>query len=318
MKKTSTHVVVALPTFTQSPDLLLETLSNEIDLFKLLKAARARQEKSGELMLFNLLCDNVNPDATPPFAALSALGAEFDIEKSYWLRIDPIELIVDAGNICLVGRDHLQLTPQEANSLLYNLNDLLKEDQLKVIAGSPSEWFLSFEQDPCITTFPLSSAIAKDIKAFLPTGKRGKWWHKITTELQMILYTHPINQLRQSQNEPVINSVWVWGEGDITESYKIKPYNTIWSDNSLVKGIARLSGVNSIYPSQQFNIDHLSSKGDYFITFNHYELNHDYLLATLKSLLNFVLERKINELSICFGNGTIYSCQAPKRFFNFL
>jgi hypothetical protein len=61
-------------------------------------------------------------------------------------------------------------------------------------------------------------------------------------ELQMLLHDHPVNQAREERGEPVINSLWFWGNGVLPESVSA-PGPEICADHALARGLARHAGI---------------------------------------------------------------------------
>ena len=308
-------ITLALPTFTRSGHFLLDAIKGDRKLQKFTHSYTQSTGLSFEAMLFKLL--TFAPEERPPYAAISAIGNDFAGDQGWWLRVDPVELLVDAGNICLVGRDHLRLEDSEANQLMASLNSLLKEDNLLLHAGTPQEWYLHLPAAPLIATYPLYEVIAKDIRAYLPFGAEQKWWHKLFTELQMLLFNHDVNLQRQSQNKPIINSVWPWGEGEITKPYPLVQFNGIWTDSFFVKGMHMLSNQEiPFYFQKKIVLQDIKEPGNYLITMDHHQYDSATLNALLTQLIENTYDRHIRRLTLYLGNGSIYRWQAPRfRFF---
>lgn len=314
LKRRKRMMTLVLPAFFQSEQLLFSHLFPNRDEQTALRFHRKVSKLSGESVLFSLLT-GLTKIKSPPFAAISALGHGFEPAKRCWLKIDPVELAVDAGNICLVGRDHLGLENHEATSLLTCLNHLLQEDDSQLKMGSPQEWFLELQEHPGIVTTPLSKAIASDIKAFLPTGERSRYWNKLMTEFQMLFFQHETNGSRQHAGKPVINSVWVWGEGYLTQRYPIVKYSAIWHDNALVSGLLRLANTNlpMVAKTDSFSLEAIQDPGRYLLIANQYELGWPKLQLYFLGLMNKLLKGDIQELSVFIGNGDQYTFARSTR-----
>lgn len=308
--RSKSRLTLALPTYIQNSKTLLTALSQLSNSSPLLHCSRTTYGPYGEEMLFQLIC---NRDTTPAYAALSALGAGLEVENNFWLRIDPIELLVDAGNVCLVGRDHLELQVAEAEALLACINNLLLEDKLQIQRGAPHEWFLSLASHPNINTVPLCNVIAKDIRNFLPDGSDEKWWNRLITELQMLLFQNEINSVRQQHNKPSVNGVWLWGEGTIPSKLTLNDYHHIWSDHSLVKGITQLASKEQfISPPAQFKLDQLGRDGNYLVVIDIQPSNFMEVLAIINEILTALHEKKLKQFSLYLGNGETYTWPTPR------
>jgi hypothetical protein len=316
VRKSGTRVSFALPTYFQSSQLLFNALSEAYPSFPP-KPKNILNGPSGEAMLYSLLCDKSNLNL--PYAAISALGAGYAAKEGYWLRADPVELKIDAANIFLLGRDHLSLSKNETQSVLTTLNRFLLDDKLEIQAVSPQTWFLNLEDDPNIVCSPLSLAIAKDIKPYLISGLNKNWWNRLMTEVQMLLFEHEVNKVRQLEKKPLVNSLWIWGEGKMTEDYPLIDYNKIWSDDYFVKGLLKLALADKkLAPSEEFTIKELNQAGDYLIAVDHHLLGIDQIVKIMADLLELLVKRDLSELIFYFGNGDIYQWQAPKKFLSFV
>lgn len=69
-------------------------------------------------------------------------------------------------------------------------------------------WFLGLDRDPNIQVSPLALLKNKDITPFLPQGAGALAWAALQNEIQMLLFNHPVNGLREQQGRLVINSLW--------------------------------------------------------------------------------------------------------------
>ena len=68
-----------------------------------------------------------------------------------------------------------------------------------------------------IQTSAPQAAINQDINAYLPTGEGATQWAKLTNEMQMLLFEHPVNLAREANKLPTINSIWCYGGGQMEQ-----------------------------------------------------------------------------------------------------
>jgi hypothetical protein len=62
----------------------------------------------------------------------------------------------------------------------------------------------------------------------------------LLNELQMLLHQHPVNEQREEQGRPTINSLWFWGNGEAPPAFE-SPFSRVWSTDPIARGLARLS-----------------------------------------------------------------------------
>jgi hypothetical protein len=75
-------------------------------------------------------------------------------------------------------------------------------------------------------------------------GEDAGHWRARINDVQMILHASPVNRARERRGEPVINSLWLWGGGYIPR-VPTACWQGVWSDSTLVTGLAALAGVTS-------------------------------------------------------------------------
>jgi len=309
----SGKVSLVLPSFHQKGASLIQALRDQVDASFLQSARRNKVEYLGDALIYYLLADA--PLTSPPYASLTALGHGLMGDSGYWLRADPAEFLVDAANVYLIGRDHLALSQDETNQLLMTINALIAEDSLKLVAGSNHEWFLNLTSDPHVETVPFCRVIANDIRPYLPKGTRAKVWCKLLTEFQMLLFQHPLNSQREANGLPLINGIWLWGEGQLKDMTLNKKFNHIWSDHALVKGMLQVTDQCArLSMPGQFNIEQTQA-GDYLLVLPSYPGNINLLITLIADLLTALLGKRLTELSLYLGNGEVYYWRAP-RFIN--
>lgn len=137
-----------------------------------------------------------------------------DAGSGYWLYATPVHLVLQRDTFSLAVPVPLPLAPEEIGALTSTLNKHFEADGL-MFFWHDEQWFLRLKCNPNIQTNPPESVINKDISAFLPTGEGAIKWASFTNELQMLLFVHPINQMRETKGLPVINSVWCYGGGQV-------------------------------------------------------------------------------------------------------
>lgn len=145
-------------------------------------------------------------------SAWQLLGNE--ASSSYWLYAAPVHLVLQRDTFSLAAPVPLSLEFEEIDAMTDALNKHFEADNLKFF-WHENQWFLSLEINPNIQTTRPESVVNKDISAFLPTGEGAIKWASFTNELQMLLFAHPINQVREAKGLPVINSVWCYGGGQV-------------------------------------------------------------------------------------------------------
>ncbi len=181
-------------------------------------------------------------DAALPVAALTWLADCDDLPPPNLLRADPVHLRADQSHLRLFETHSVSLCEDEAAQLVAAINDYQAAQGWRLHAPDPQRWYLALPQRPALNTHPLQRVAGASIDAFLPTGADAVRWLAAVNELQMLLHDHPVNQAREERGEPVINSLWLWGNGSLPESVSA-PGPEICADHALARGLARHAGI---------------------------------------------------------------------------
>jgi hypothetical protein len=140
------------------------------------------------------------------------------------LLIKPIHLKADINNAIVIP-----VTNSDQLDIIINeLKEFFKED-CKVELLPDKSWIMTLLNCQPITETPhYLSALGKKVTHYLDQAKTNLPWFKLFNEMQMFLYQHEINQQRQIDGLPMINSLWCWG-ADHYEGEKLN--NTLWFSN---------------------------------------------------------------------------------------
>ena len=130
-----------------------------------------------------------------------------------WLLADPVHVRIDRDRALLADVGVMRLSQDEADAMVHSLNQHFAEDGLVFHAIEPGRWLLQLPEPSQAQFTPLQDAVGENVNEHLPAGERGLHWSRLLNEMQMLLYTHPVNDAREMQGELAVNSVWLWGDG---------------------------------------------------------------------------------------------------------
>lgn len=206
--------------------------------------ARGRMRVHVPLGIEGALCRawGVKKQTDWPWAAISLAADGGSADQGYWLRADPVHIRIQSDKLILLGNDLLNVSPTEAVTLSADLNAHFG-DEFELRPLQPGRWYLPFNHDPGIKTTPLSLAAGRHIDPVLPNGKDALKWRALLNEIQMLLFSHPINQEREARGRPSINSIWLWGGGRASEQASF--INRFYCADDHLASIARHLGIQT-------------------------------------------------------------------------
>jgi hypothetical protein len=207
-------------------------------LEKLLARGTLMEPLALDTSLENVLCKLFSSD-TQEQVSIASISAKFDqLEEGFWLRSDPVHLSLQRDKMMLAT---VSPSDEEAAVLCASLNEYFSEQGITFFAPHPQRWYIRLDSPPRMHTTALSQVISCNVRGALPVGEDATYWHGILNEIQIFLFTHPLNTEREGRGELPINSVWLWGEG--TETTLRKNYDAVSSDDTLPAMLA--SAVNT-------------------------------------------------------------------------
>lgn len=254
-----------------------------------------------------------------PAAALSWLSDTGKSAHGYILRADPVHLRPDQTSLRLFEGHTFKLSPDEADALVASFNELYADRGWQLQAPCPQRWYLLLADEPVITTTSPVHVATQSIDPALPQGADAGVWHAVLNEVQMLFHGHAVNSAREAHGEPLINSVWFWGEGVLPESVDCS-LDRVWSDNPVAMGLAQKGGVERRdVPGDAREILDVHGRHHMLVVFDELEwasaygdisgwlealsrLEHNWFAPLLAALKRGLL----NELEILPGNGSSY------------
>lgn len=158
--------------------------------------------------------DTVEGDHLPVARLLAPSGAS----DAPAVCADPIHLQADRDTATLLPPAMLALSEQEADALLASLNAFVAEDGWWFSRDSAGLWFMHGMEGAALASYPPTFLAHRNASSFLPDGVDSHVWRRLMAELQMLLHTHPVNQLREQRGQLTVNSLWFWGGADLPDT----------------------------------------------------------------------------------------------------
>ena len=189
--------------------------------------------------IFAVPCPAASTQLDAPIAPISAA---FDgLGTGCWLRADPVHLRLQRDQMLLLPA--MEISADEATQMCASLNEHFAEQGMEFLAPHLQRWYLRLNRLPRIHTKPLSQVIGGDVRGALPTGDEAARWHQVFNEIQMLLFSHPLNESRETRGVLTINSLWLWGAGCGMNEMMQKNHDSVSSDDVLPEMFAAAAGI---------------------------------------------------------------------------
>lgn len=175
-----------------------------------------------------------------PVAALT-LAADGGPHEGTWLRADPVHQRVDRNALVLHDAGVLDLTRDEVESALAELNRFFAADGLEFVAPCAERWYVRVPPEELPRTVPLERAVGRNPFGMVPEGGCRLRWPSIFSEAQMLLAALPFNAEREAAGRPTLNAVWFWGGGALPAGLP-RPFDYVAARDTLSRALALASG----------------------------------------------------------------------------
>ena len=130
-----------------------------------------------------------------------------------WAFITPCQWQVTTDHITLHDPARLGLDEAASRELLAIVAPWFAEDGITLHYDQPTRWLASSPLFATLATASLERVQGRDVRAWMPDARKARTLHRLQSEMQMLLYTHPFNDARAPLGLPAINSFWVHGTG---------------------------------------------------------------------------------------------------------
>lgn len=148
------------------------------------------------------------PSAGPwPWAALAS-GEE---DAQAWLT--PCHWQVGMDQVVMREPEELQLSDAESQALLQAMQPYLIEDGLQVRWHSALRWHAQGEVLAELAPASLARVSGQNVRPWIMDGSLPGALRRLQSEMQMLLYHHPVNEARETRGQPTVNSFWLHGAG---------------------------------------------------------------------------------------------------------
>lgn len=181
--------------------------------------------------------DLLRLDEAWPAAPVSLLGEGVAAPAGWWLRADPVHLLPDADRLRLLPAD--KTDPEVRVVLAKAFNEHFAAEGYYLVAPHAERWYLRSPRPLRIETHALEEALDQYVYDFMPAGPDAGAVRRLMTEAQMIF--HAIAGQHSPRGEPAVNSLWLWGGGELPEERSV-PLPPLWSDEPFVRGVWLLTG----------------------------------------------------------------------------
>jgi hypothetical protein len=158
-------------------------------------------------------CGLSAPDGCIPWAAWQVQQAGGDAAGAAWAWITPCHWHVATDHIVMKHPQDLRLDGADSTALLAAMQPFFAQDGIALEYHAPTRWLARGELFRGLATASLDRVVGRDIDAWVPRAAAAGPLRRLQQEMQMLLYTHAVNDERVRGGLAPVNSFWASGTG---------------------------------------------------------------------------------------------------------
>jgi hypothetical protein len=125
----------------------------------------------------------------------------------------PTHWAVGSDQITLLDPDLLQLGEAESRELLAAVRPLFSSEGWTLHWGTATRWYAQHPSLAGLRTASLDRVIGRSVDRWMPQDAQARLLRRLQSEVQMLLYQHPVNEAREARGALAVNSFWLSGCG---------------------------------------------------------------------------------------------------------
>lgn len=156
-------------------------------------------------------------DGALPFAARAAQADGIVVESRACGLVTPAHWNVGREHISMVDPAALALDDDESRALFEAVRELFEGEGFEWTWGAAERWYAAHPRLDGHASASLDRVIGRNVDFWLDAGSRGqpegRRMRRLQSEVQLLLYPHPINAAREARGALPVNSFWLSGCG---------------------------------------------------------------------------------------------------------
>jgi len=126
-----------------------------------------------------------------------------------WARLTPAHWQLGAEQVSMLDPALLHLEEAGSRALLQAVRELFDSEGYALHWLAPDTWLLAHPSLAGMACASLDRVVGRNVDLWLPSDPRARQLRRLQNEVQMVLYTHPLNAEREARGELPMNSFWL-------------------------------------------------------------------------------------------------------------
>ena len=157
-------------------------------------------------------------DGLIPWAAWQHLQEGGTDGGRAWAFVTPCHWAMGRDHATLIDPATLGLQEDESRALLAAMQPYFVTGGITLHYAAPDRWLAEGEVFRTLPSASLDRVLGRDVGPWLPGTKAIRL---LQNEMQMLLYTHPLNDQRSAKGQLSVNSFWLSGSGALPDGFTL-------------------------------------------------------------------------------------------------
>lgn len=155
----------------------------------------------------------VGGDGVLPWAARQAAADGLDVAGHAWGLVTPAHWHVGTDQVSLLDPQVLALDVAASRACFDAVQDLFTSEGFALHWAAPLRWYAAHDSLAALRCASLDRVVGRNVDGWLGKDPAARRIRRLQSEVQMRLYTHPLNDERAARGLLPINSFWLSGCG---------------------------------------------------------------------------------------------------------
>ncbi len=152
-------------------------------------------------------------DGCLPWAARAAAADGVEVGSQAWGLLTPAHWHLGTDQVSLIDPAGLMLDATTSRALFDAVQELFTSQGWQLAWGAPLRWYAAHDSLAGLPCAALDRVIGRNVDRWLGHDERLRTIRRLQSEVQMVLYGHPLNDERDARGLLPVNSFWLSGCG---------------------------------------------------------------------------------------------------------
>lgn len=162
------------------------------------------------------------------------------VEDEWVCFADPVNIQPNREHLSIDVADFSDLSNEEAESYIEELNIFFAEDGLRFYALSNAQWLMACSHELNTPVVAAREIVGENILPFMPGAAHNAKLKKTFSDIQLMLHHSRTNMQREQRGKMEVNSLWLRSEGKIPANVN-SSNSCVYTNNDAIKALAELA-----------------------------------------------------------------------------